>query len=142
MKRSRRILLVLSGTLAGGALTGCDPSPSDPADPTEEINTQNTYTNNHYVHGAGYYHAPYRAWYPLPYNHYEAGRGYYAGNRWSPAPDSGPVTASQPTPNAVNIARGRSSGSESGRAASSSSSSISRSGFGSTAHGSSSSGSS
>ena len=69
------------------------------------LSPDNTYTNNYYVHGAGYYHAPYRAWYPYPYNSYLPGRGYYHGGQWTSNPDVGSVNASRPAPEAVRAAQ-------------------------------------
>lgn len=98
MKRSRSIRLVLTGAVAGAALTGCGPSYGPP------VSADNTYTNNHFVHGAGYYHAPYSRWYPFPYNHYVAGQGYYHGGRWSPAAETPSTTASRPTREGAQLA--------------------------------------
>jgi hypothetical protein len=68
------------------------------------VTAENVYTNNHYVRGAGYYHAPYQSWYPHPYNHYVPGQGYYHGGTWSPAPATHTTTASRPTPQAAQLA--------------------------------------
>ena len=97
MKRSRAIRLVLSGSLAGAGLVGCGPEPPD-------VTSDNVYTNNHYVSGAGYYHAPYQAWYPRPYNYYVPGRGYYHGGSWTPGPATHTTTASRPTSQAAQLA--------------------------------------
>src|SRR4051794_37508854 len=97
MKRTQRIVLVLSGAVAS-ALVGC----RDSDDP--RLSTDNTYTNNHYVPGAGYYHAPFRGWYPHPYNTYDPARGYYYGGSWNVYPALPDVTASHPTARAVSQA--------------------------------------
>ncbi|TAL05648.1 MAG: hypothetical protein EPO07_03265 [Verrucomicrobia bacterium] len=55
MKRSRNIRLVLIGTLSTGALTGCGPPDISKA----PISADAAYTNNFYVQGVGYYHAPF-----------------------------------------------------------------------------------
>ena len=48
-----------------------------------------TYTNNHYVPGVGYYHAGYHGFFPFPYNYYDAGRGgYFSGGSWRSSPDT------------------------------------------------------
>ena len=101
-KRSRRIVLVLSGAL-GAALVGCnDRYPTDRI----VISSGGSYTNNHYVRGAGYYHAPSGRWYDQPYNTYQAGRGYYHGGQWTAEPNTSLVTASSPTQDAVTRAQG------------------------------------
>jgi len=95
VKRSRSIRLVLIGGLSAGALTSCGPQ-------TEPVSSSAVFTNNHYVPGVGYYHAPYRAWYAMPYNHYDPlSRRYYHGGQWNPAPHESPVNISSPTPQAV-----------------------------------------
>src|SRR5215213_8761039 len=77
MKKSSAVVLVLSGAL----LTGCDGNNSSGG-----WGSSQTYTNNHYVSGRGYYHAPYFAWYPFPYNYYDPGRrSYYHGGNYTPA---------------------------------------------------------
>jgi hypothetical protein len=63
------------------------------------------YTNNHYLPGAGYYHAPYHAWYPLPYNAYDPARGYYHGGVWTREPDENTLRVSQPDSTSVKKAQ-------------------------------------
>src|SRR5215217_2106362 len=88
MKKSSAVVLVLSGAL----LTGCDGNSSS------GWGSSQTYTNNHYVVGRGYYHAPYLAWYPFPYNYYDpVRRSYYHGGNYTPAAHVSSVTASKPT---------------------------------------------
>lgn len=134
VKRSRTIRLVLTGTVAAAALAGCGPFDDSPP-----ISADQTYTNNHYVNGVGYYHAPYSRWYPFPYNHHIAGQGYYYGGRWSPQPETPSTTASRPAADAARLAqtqraastRSRFSG---GGGSSSKSSTSTRGGFGSSSH--------
>ncbi len=65
--------------LSAGALAGCEEKAA--------ISTDNVYTNNYYLPGVGYYHAPFRAWYPLPYNHFDPqSHRYFFGGQWSAAP--------------------------------------------------------
>lgn len=93
MKRSRSIRLVLLGGLSAGALAGCNPS-SQPGPITE----QNVYTNNQFVPGVGYYHAPFRAWYGLPYNHFDPqNQQYFYGGQWGRAPHESITNISPPT---------------------------------------------
>jgi hypothetical protein len=95
VKRSKSIRLVLLGSLSAGALTGCGPS-------KPVIDDTTVFTNNYYVPGVGYYHAPFRAWYALPYNHYDARDSrYYWGGQWGASPYQSVVNISSPTPEAV-----------------------------------------
>ena len=94
MKRSEKIVLVLSGAVAS-SLAGCGDSDKVKLSPT------GVYTNNHYVRGAGYYHAPFHAWFPHRYNAYDPARGYYYGGNWNQLPDGQTVMASKPTADAV-----------------------------------------
>jgi hypothetical protein len=97
VKRSKRIRLILLGGLSSAALTSCDPKPA--------ISAQNFYTNNFYVPGAGYYHAPFRNWYSLPYNHFDVQKqGYFYGGMWGPRPFESITNISSPLPEAVALA--------------------------------------
>lgn len=103
MKRSRSIKLVLVGGLSAGALNSCTPSLNRPP----AVSAQNVYTNNFYLPGAGYYHAPYRAWFPLPYNHYDPEvQRYFHGGMWNAAPHRSITNISEPTALAVQAAEG------------------------------------
>lgn len=99
MKRSERIVLVLSGAVAS-TLLGC----SREAPGLMKLSANSVYTNNHYVPGAGYYHAPFHAWYPFPHNSYSPNRGYYYGGTWNAYPDAQKVMASQPSAHAISKA--------------------------------------
>lgn len=95
MKRSRSIRLVLLGGVSAGTLVGCGPG-------TPAVSTQDVFTNDHQVRGAGYYHAPFRAWYAFPYNHFDpATKRYYYGGQWGAAPHESAVNISTPSPEAV-----------------------------------------
>ena len=101
VKRSRRIQLLLLGGLSAGALTGCDSS----LNRSPRVSTDAVYTNNYYVSGAGYYHAPYRAWYPHPYNYFDPQtQRYVSGGQWAMAPDQNITNISSPTAAAVQLA--------------------------------------
>lgn len=92
MKRSRTIQLVLIGGLSAGTLAGCDSAHAPP------VSAQNVYTNNYYVPGVGYYHAPFRAFYQVPYNYFEPKSGrYFFGGQWGPAPHQSITNISAPT---------------------------------------------
>jgi hypothetical protein len=91
-KRSKRIRLFLWSGLSAGALAGCDPQTNAP------LSAANVYTNNYFVPGAGYYHAPFCAWYPLPYNHFDpAKRQYFYGGQWGVAPWQSITNISSPS---------------------------------------------
>jgi hypothetical protein len=97
VKRSRSIRLILLGGLSAGALAGCSQSGQK-----APVNADNYYTNNYYVPGVGYYHAPFRAWYNLPYNHFDPqGQRYFYGGQWGPAPFQTIINISQPTAEAA-----------------------------------------
>jgi hypothetical protein len=98
VKRSKSIRLILIGGLSAGALAGCTQKPS--------VSAQNVYTNNFYVPGAGYYHAPFRNWYSLPYNHFDAQKNlYYYGGQWGAQPFESITNISSPLPEAVQVAQ-------------------------------------
>ena len=97
MKRSRRIRLVLIGGLSAGAVTSCGPGHQPPA-----ITAANVYTNNYYVPGVGYYHAPFRTFFSLPYNHFDPqNQRYFFGGQWATAPHQSITNISPPTPAAA-----------------------------------------
>jgi hypothetical protein len=92
VKRSKSIRLLLMGGVAAGALTGCGPG-------TASVSSQNVYTNNYYVPGVGYYHAPFRAWYALPYNHFDPqNQRYFYGGQWALSPHQTVTNISSPAP--------------------------------------------
>jgi hypothetical protein len=98
VKRSQSIRLILIGGLSTAALTGCTPKPS--------VSAENVYTNNFFVPGAGYYHAPFRNWYALPYNHFDAQKNlYFYGGQWGAQPFESITNISSPTPEAVQLAQ-------------------------------------
>jgi hypothetical protein len=81
------VVLVVSGAL----LTACNSSDEYSWEESQ------TYTNNHHVAGRGYYHAPYHAWYPFPYNSYDpARRSYYHGGNYTTEPHVSSITQSKP----------------------------------------------
>jgi hypothetical protein len=93
VKRSRSIRLVLIGGISASALTGCDQIQSPP------VSASDVYTNNFYVQGVGYYHAPFRAFYPMPYNYFEPKSGrYFYGGIWGESAFQSFTNISSPTP--------------------------------------------
>ncbi len=102
MKRSRKISLVLLGGLSAGALTSCAPQLGG----EPRISPDNVYENNYYVRDVGYYHAPFQAFYPQPYNFYDSRRRqYYYGGTWGNAPYRSIVNVSAPTLEAATAAQ-------------------------------------
>jgi hypothetical protein len=90
------------GTMATGAFSACGPSGGQ----SRAVTTSDVYTNNHYIPGVGYYHAPFRAWYPQPYNSYDpTQRMYYYAGQWSPTPCQSITNLSSPTDDAVRVAQ-------------------------------------
>ena len=117
MKRSRSIRLVLIGGLSAGALTGCGPSGRPPA-----LSADSFYTNNYYVAGVGYYHAPFRTWYSLPYNYYDPRQQrYFFGGHWALEPHSTITNISSPAAETARFAQAQRTD-------------VPRGGFGSTSH--------
>jgi hypothetical protein len=93
VKRSRSIRLVLMGGLSSCAVTSCGPSSQ-----TGPLSGDHVYTNNQYVPGAGYYHAPFRAWFTRPYNQFDPQtQRYLYGGQWGPAPHESVTNISHPT---------------------------------------------
>jgi hypothetical protein len=69
-------LILLSG-LSAGTMAGCSPNGPPP------VTTDAVYTNNYYLPGVGYYHAPFCDWYKNQYNRYDpATRSYYYAGLW------------------------------------------------------------
>jgi hypothetical protein len=100
VKRSQNVTRVLLGGLTVGALTACSPKMT-PARVTPET----YYANDDQVPGAGYYHAPFQAFFPRRYNDYDAQRKqYFYGGQWGAEPHHSIVNLSAPTPEAARLA--------------------------------------
>ena len=96
MKRSSNIRLILITGLSAGALAGCGRSGPPP------ISTSNVYTNDFFVPGAGYYHAPFRAWFAYPYNYFDQQKNlYFFGGQWASLPNESITNISSPTAEAA-----------------------------------------
>ncbi len=120
MKRSASVRRILLGGLSAGALAASAAA----AEP--RVSPESYYTNDYHLPGVGYYHAPFRAFYPQPYNHYDPARKmYFYGGQWGPAPHRSIINISNPTAEAARAA-------ESMRTDTRGSSGVRRSGFGST----------
>jgi hypothetical protein len=97
VKRSKNVRLILLGTLATGALAGCEQK--------APISADAVYTNNFYVPGAGYYHAPFRAFYPVAFNHFDPQQQrYFYGGQWGAQPFENITNISSPTPQTASLA--------------------------------------
>lgn len=102
MKRSRSVRrLLLGGFTAGALATGAAAQSS-----TAPVTTDRLYTNEAHIPGVGWYHAPFRAFYAFPYNHYDpARRQYFFGGQWAAAPHRSIVNISSPTAEAAQRAQ-------------------------------------
>ena len=129
MKRSQHIRLVLVGGLSTAALAGGTSEAQ--AQPTRAYALQgNAFTNDHYLAYAGYYHAPYRAWFVHRYNHFDPQqKKYFHGGLWSEQPHQSFTNFSTPLPDAVAVALANQP-----KPPVNSSSTTHRSGFGGTSH--------
>jgi hypothetical protein len=93
LKRTESIRLVLIGPLCAGLVTGCSQNRPAP------VSSEAVYTNNYYLPGVGYYHAPFCAWYPRPFNDYDPARTlYYYGGQWGSLPFDSITNVSSPSP--------------------------------------------
>lgn len=115
MRRSGKVALVLLGT--AGVITAAaaidawlksrehdEALVEAPRPAPTPITTAQTYANNDYIPGVGYYHAPYNGWYPHPYNYHDPNRGYFAGGFWQALPWVLALQRSQPSETAVTSA--------------------------------------
>jgi len=97
MKRTRQLRLLLLGGLCGGGLTGCLQKDEVPGYQSERV-----FGNDFHVANLGYYHAPYRAWFPRPYNYQDpTTKQYFHGGLWTKEPNQSPINLSTPTPQAL-----------------------------------------
>lgn len=96
MKRSRSVRRMLLGSFSAGAIA------ASAAAAEARVTPESYYTNDYFLPGAGYYHAPFRGFFPQPYNHYDATRKmYFHGGAWSAEPHRSIVNISAPTPEAA-----------------------------------------
>lgn len=112
MKRSAQI--ALAGATALAAAGGASLFRSSPRSESSFSGTPLTaeavpdmvapeveYTNDFEVPGAGFYHAPYHAWFPRKWNDYDPTQGYFHGGTWSPQPEVSQIVQSKPTTQAA-----------------------------------------
>ena len=139
IKPANIVLTLVSTAVVGGAawsLTRPMPERRDDWGDSSQVVDGQSYPNNYYVPGAGYYHASYHAFFPFRYNYFDSSRGYYYGGTWSPRPNVFTVAPSVPTPAAVSQARvAHASARMSSFSGHAGESSVSRGGFGATARG-------
>ena len=113
-------LLVAAGAFGLPLIMTMAQCSADDEPPAPQVASSQTYANNSFLPGAGYYHAPYHAWFPVPYNQHDV-RGWYRGGQWRAQPydqdpnqvsfggsgsyvgagSSGFTNSSRPTPEAV-----------------------------------------
>lgn len=114
-RRSQRVAVVFLGAVGvvGGvvawdawrhASAAADAQPEQLEPAPSPVAADRTYRNNDFIPGVGYYHAPYRAWFPQPYNFHDPNRGYFGGGLWQAAPFIASMLSSRPTQPAVNSA--------------------------------------
>ena len=83
--------------MASGCGSGKKQAADDPYSwSTNNLKEATVLTNNTYVAGRGFYHAPYFGFFPYSYNSHLPGRGYYHGGSFSPEPPQSTLTASPP----------------------------------------------
>lgn len=100
MKRSREVRRLLLGGFAAGTISAAA------AAQVGRITPESHFTNDTFVPGAGYYHAPFQRFFPQPYNHYDAARQqYFFGGQWAAEPHRSIVNISAPTPEAARLAQ-------------------------------------
>lgn len=155
MRMSREVvtpMLVAAGAIGLPLLIGisrCSSQNNSTDAPAAEVSENQSYDNNSFLPGVGYYHAPYHAWFPMAYNQFDAGRGYYRGGSWFPNTEeninpsarqtsgfAGQSTIPRSTPSSAAVVQANNA-SRAFRASHSSSSgsrSIFRGGFGSSSH--------
>jgi hypothetical protein len=134
MKKSTAVTLVISGAL----MVSCHQRPYSYYGSSS--GTNGLITNNTYVAGRGYWHAPFYDWYPYPYNYFRPGYGYYHGGMYSSEPQLSTITSSAPRGSSSGFFSGGSSGSgwsggSHGSFSGSDGGGVSRGGFGGIGHG-------
>jgi hypothetical protein len=109
VKRSRIVTRVLLSGVSVGAFSACGvqlPQRSASSGSRAAITAETYYPNDHFIAGAGYYHAPFRGFFPLAYNHFDPARKqYFFGGQWGAAPHRSIVNISAPTPEAAAAAQ-------------------------------------
>lgn len=104
-------LTVVTAALAGGLALSGTARRSDSGRSAETMAKatqalpEREYQNDEYVPFAGYYHAPYHAFFPYHWNYYDPARGYYHGGLWTAQPMDANLAASKPTSGELQKAR-------------------------------------
>jgi hypothetical protein len=106
-KKSGCVTLTIVGLTIGVAalcIHQCTQDDDVDDDDVTYVQHGRSYSNNHYVPGVGYYHAPFRSWFPQRYNEHDPSRGYFAGGNWNAAQHTSGIIDSQPNSAAVSEA--------------------------------------
>lgn len=112
LRRSHKVALVLLGTagvVGAGSIYDVwrrerDQAAANASATAKPIAEDQTYRNDEYIPGVGYYHAPFFGWFPYRFNHHDPARGYFAGGQWRPQPAPADVAQSRPSAPAVGAA--------------------------------------
>jgi hypothetical protein len=106
-KKSGCVTLTIVG-ISVGVIALCIYSCSDDEEVKDEdvtyVSSGRNYSNNHYIPGVGYYHAPFHAWFPRRYNDHDSTNGYFAGGQWQRNQHTSSIVDSTPTSHAVSSA--------------------------------------
>jgi hypothetical protein len=90
---------VLLGSFSAGALAATASAAEG------RVTPESYYINDHYIPGVGYYHAPFHAFYPQPYNFYDVAlKMYFYGGRWSETRHQSIINISTPPPEVARAA--------------------------------------
>ena len=103
-KRSGCVRLLLVGTvvgICGFAVYSCVKDDEVDDNEVEYVRSGSSYTNNHYVPGVGYYHAPFHGWFSNRYNDHDPARGHFYNGGWHSSPHTSNITNSTPDTAAV-----------------------------------------
>lgn len=103
-KRSGCVKLVLIGTvvgICGFGIYSCVKEEEVEDEAVTAVSSGSSYSNNHYVPGVGYYHAPFRNWFPFRYNDHDSSRGYFYNGGWHNSPHTSGIASSIPDAGAV-----------------------------------------
>lgn len=100
MRKPQSIIIALIGAgVAGGAALNSfnrPPARSYASSSYRPAAARRSYQTDEYVSGLGYFHAPYRAFYPYRFNYYDPNRGYFHGGLWTPQPMQTLISSAMP----------------------------------------------
>jgi hypothetical protein len=83
-RMSRQVLtpVLIAAGLVGTPLVISAIRRAQARDEASNVDEAAAYPMNHFLPGAGYYHAPYHAWFPMPFNQHDPNRGWFRGGKW------------------------------------------------------------